>query len=94
VTTEVSATVNGISVKDLRIEQDICRLVATCEATVDASENVGEPGGDLVVYVQGTKRLTGYITSVTMSTDGTKTVQGTDKMVLALDTFVVDESAR
>jgi len=89
--TEVSATMNGVSVRDLRIEQDICRLVTTCEGTIEGSGNVGDPGGSLVVYVDGTKRLTGYITNVTTSTDGTKTVQGTDKMILALDTFIVNE---
>lgn len=87
--TDVSATINGISVHSLRIEQDICRLAATWEGTTETFTD--EPGDELVIYVNGTKRLTGYITNVTKSTDGTYTIQGTDKMILALDTFIIDE---
>jgi len=88
-TTEVSATMNGVSVVSLHVEQDICRLAATCEGVLESGAFT--PGSGLVISVNGTTLFTGFVTDVLKSTDGTTTVSGVDKMSLALDTFIVDE---
>lgn len=86
---EVSATANGVSVVSLHIEQDICRLAATCEAVLGSGNFT--PGSGLVISIDGTTLFTGFVTEVLKSTDGTTTVRGMDKMSLTLDTFIVDE---
>lgn len=77
----------------LKTEQDICRLAQTCEVTLNATSGTHayDPWDTLVIVINGTNRLTGYVTDAEKTMDGTYIIRGMDKMKLAIETFLDEE---
>lgn len=92
----VTITIAGNDVStdfiSLSTEQDICRLAQTCEIELKATSggHAYNPWDTLVVAINGTNRLTGYVEDATKSR-GSYTVLGMDEMKRAIDTFITDE---
>ena len=93
---DVGVTIGGNStnILSLRTKQNICSMAQTCVLEVVASggAHTYNPGDELVIILGGISRFTGYVDSAVKSNPpGTYTINGTDKMKLALDWFVTDE---
>ena len=78
------------SVISLTTEQDICRVAQTFEVSLDPiSSGSFDPWDDVVIAINGTNRLTGYVNEVVKGRVPTEfVVRGMDKMKLALEMFV------
>jgi len=93
----VTVTIAGNDVSSdfisLSTEQDICRLAQTCEIELKAESgaHVYAPWDTLVVAINGTNRLTGYVEDAVKSTSGNYAIRGMDEMKRAVDTFITDE---
>ena len=92
--TTLSVTIGGNDVSSdvisLTTEQDICRVAQTFEVALDpTSSGSFDPWDDVVIAINGTNRLTGYVNEVVKGRVPTEfVVRGMDKMKLALEMFV------
>jgi len=92
VTVTISGNDVSSDVRSLTTEQDICSVAQTCTILLDATSGTHayDPWDTLVVAINGTNRLTGYVVDAVKGRQG-YTVQGIDEMKLALDWFITDE---
>jgi len=92
--TTLSVTIGGndvsSSVISLTTEQDICGVAQTFEVALDPTiATAFDPWDDVVIAINGTNRLTGYVNEVVKGRVPTEfVVRGMDKMKLALEMFV------
>jgi len=77
----------------IRMEQDICRIAQTCDIILNATSGAHayDPWDVLIVAINGTGRLTGYVVDAVKNMDGSYTVRGMDEMKRAIETFITDE---
>ena len=78
------------SIISLTTEQDICRVAQTFEVALKPTLATSfDPWDSVVIAINGTNRLTGYVNEVVKGRVPTEfVVRGMDKMKLALDMFV------
>ena len=92
--TTLSVTIGGNDVSSdiisLTTEQDICRVAQTFEVSLKPTLATDfDPWDDVVIAINGTNRLTGYVNEVVKGRVPTEfVVRGMDKMKLALEMFV------
>ncbi len=93
----VTVTIAGNDVStdfvSLSTEQDICSLAQTCEIDLNATSgsHAYNPWDTLVIAINGTNRLTGYVEDATKHR-GNYVIRGMDEMKRAIDTFITDET--